>query len=85
MKTINIELTEQEAQNLTVLLDVAVKSLGLKSIAPILPLLQKLEAAAQAANVPPPAETVDSEGDPLMDATPVKKGKPNGADLHRAG
>jgi hypothetical protein len=45
MKTITLELTEQEAGNLTAVIDAGVKAAGLQVVLPLAPILDKLNAA----------------------------------------
>lgn len=57
MDTITIKFTEPELQALGVLLDVAVKASGIQGAKMAVPLYDKLEAAAAAANKLEPQET----------------------------
>ena len=47
MKTVKLELTQEETQALAGLLDAGVKSVGLRAVKDAASLLEKLEAATQ--------------------------------------
>jgi len=48
MKTITLELTEQEAGNLMAIIDLGVKAAGVQTVRALVPILDKIDAAIAA-------------------------------------
>ena len=48
MKTITLELTEQEAGNLMVIIDLGVKAAGVQTVRALVPILDKIDEAIAA-------------------------------------
>jgi hypothetical protein len=48
MKTINLEFTEEEANNLMAVVDAGVKALGVQAVLPLVPVLTKINQAVAA-------------------------------------
>lgn len=57
MNTVNVTFTQEDLNNISALIDAAVKAQGLPAARAGLAIMAKLEAAVQAANTPAPAET----------------------------
>jgi hypothetical protein len=91
VKTINIPLDETEVNDLVGLFDLAVRNGGLQAARPALRILDKIQAAAQAANAPetPAADGSAQSSDPKPPVSPKtsprKDSRPLGIGAHENG